>query len=287
LRVPVLEIKVENLTYVYNPGTSLEIRALEDVSFVLPSGKVLGILGGTGSGKTTLIKTLNGLLQPSRGRVLLDGVDSNEYGLGLRRKVGIVFQRPERQLFESTVEKDISFALRRLSELTEKEIQERVKAAADLVGLDIESLSDRSPMALSDGEKRKAAIAGVLVNEPEILVLDEPAVGLDLPSINELVCLVQQLNKSKGASIIVVSHDMETFLPILDLMMVLDEGRVGAFGSPAAVCEELGNDPAMRNLLPEIALLVYDLRKAGHSIARTEIRTPELVNRLLELRGAD
>ena len=281
-----MEIKVENLAYVYNPGTPLELRALEDVSFVLPSGKVLGILGGTGSGKTTLIKTLNGLLEPNRGRVLLDGMDSNDFGHGLRRKVGIVFQRPERQLFESTVEKDISFALRRLLGFTEREIQERVKAAADLVGLDIKSLADRSPITLSDGEKRKAAIAGVLVNEPDVLVLDEPAVGLDLPSINLLVGLVHELSKSQGASVIVVSHDMEPFLPVLDLLMVLNEGRVEAFGSPAGVCEELEDDSAVRNLLPEIALLVHDLRKAGHSIERTEIRTSELVNRLLELRGA-
>ncbi|MBI4962032.1 MAG: ATP-binding cassette domain-containing protein [Desulfomonile tiedjei] len=280
-----LEIRVENLAYVYNPGTPLEIRALQDVSFVLPSGKVLGILGGTGSGKTTLIKTLNGLLQPNRGRILLDGVDSGKLGAELRRRVGIVFQRPERQLFESTVEKDISFALRRFSDLNEREIQQKVKAAADLVGLDIESLAGRSPMALSEGEKRKAAIAGVLVNEPETLVLDEPAVGLDPPSIIELVNLVRQLNGSKESSVVIVSHDMEAFLPVLDLMMVLHEGRVAAFGPPAEVCEDLGDDPGMRNLLPELALLIHDLRKAGHSISSAEVRIPALVNRLLELRG--
>jgi len=280
-----LEIRVENIKYVYNPGTPLEMKALDDVGFVLTSGKVLGILGGTGSGKTTLVKTLNGLLKPTRGRVLLDGVDTNEYGPGLRRKVGIVFQRPERQLFESTVAKDISFALRRFPDLTEKEIQERVNAAADLVGLDVKSLADRSPMTLSDGEKRKAAIAGVLINEPDVLVLDEPAVGLDLPSIVDLVDLIHELSKSKGASVVIVSHDMEAFLPVLDLMMVLKEGQVAAFGSPAEVCERLGDDPAMRDLLPGIALLVHDLRKAGHSIPPAEVRIPALVNRLLELRG--
>ena len=193
-----LEIRVENLSYVYNPGTPLQINALEEVNFLLPAGKVLGILGGTGSGKTTLIKNLNGLLLPTKGRVLVDDVESSQYGAGLRRKVGIVFQRPERQLFESTVARDISFALRRFSELPEAEIQDRVRAAADLVGLDIEVVAERSPIELSGGEKRKAAIAGVLVNDPEILILDEPAVGLDLPSTTELVELVRQLNESRG-----------------------------------------------------------------------------------------
>jgi len=280
-----LEIKVENLAYIYNPGTPLEIRALEEVSFVLPSGKVLGILGGTGSGKTTLIKTLNGLLQPSKGRVLLNGVEAKEFGPDLRRKVSIVFQRPERQLFESTVAQDISFALRRVSELTEKEIRDRVQEAGDLVGLDIKSLADRSPTTLSDGEKRKTAIAGVLVNKPEVLVLDEPAVGLDAPSVRELVDLVHELSKSRGASVIIVAHDVEAFLPVLDQMMVLGKGRVAALGSPAEVCEALGDDPEMRDLLPGIGILVRDLRKAGYSIAADETRIPALVNRLLELRG--
>jgi len=280
-----LEIQVENLSYVYNPGTPLQINALEAVNFVLPAGKVLGILGGTGSGKTTLIKNLNGLLLPTKGRVLVDDVESSQYGAGLRRKVGIVFQRPERQLFESTVARDISFALRRFSELNEAEIQDRVTAAADLVGLDIEVLAERSPIELSGGEKRKAAIAGVLVNDPEVLILDEPAVGLDLPSTTELVELVRQLNESKGRAVVIVSHDMEAFLPVLNLLMVLSEGRVAAFGPPGEVCEALGEDAAMRNLLPGLALLIHDLRKAGYPISQTEVRIPILVDRLLQLRG--
>ena len=280
-----LEIRVENLSYVYNPGTPLQINALEDVNFVLPAGKVLGILGGTGSGKTTLIKNLNGLLLPTKGRVLVDDVESSQYGAGLRRKVGIVFQRPERQLFESTVARDISFALRRFSELNEAAIQDRVRAAAGLVGLDIEVVAERSPVELSGGEKRKAAIAGVLVNDPEVLILDEPAVGLDLPSITELVAFVRQLNESKGRTVVIVSHDMEAFLPVLNLLMVLSDGRVAAFGHPGEVCEALGEDAAMRNLLPGLALLIQDLRKAGYPISETEVNIPVLVDRLLQLRG--
>lgn len=278
-----MEIRVENLDYVYNPGTPLELKALDQVTFTLPHSKVLGILGGTGSGKTTLVKHLNGLLIPTKGRVLLDGKDSQSYGALLRRKVGVVFQRPERQLFEQTVYRDISFALKRLPGIGEADIRERVEDACRLVGLDLADVANRSPFALSDGQKRKVAIAGILVNRPETLALDEPTVGLDPPSSRELVLFLQDLKTSGNRTIVIVSHNMGPFLPLLDHLLALDRGRVAGFGSPAEICEKLADDAVMRQSLPELALVVHDLRKAGCPIPRDEYRIPELLDQLTRL----
>jgi energy-coupling factor transport system ATP-binding protein len=279
-----LKIQVENLDYVYNPGTPLEIKALEDVNFGLGAGTFLGILGGTGSGKTTLIKNLNGLFTPSRGRVLLDGRDIRLYGAELRRRVGLVFQRPERQLFEETVFRDISFVLRRLSSFSEAEILTRVGNACELLGLNLDEIGEQSPMALSDGAKRKVAIAGILVNEPEVVILDEPAVGLDPPSLASLIRALEKMREPRDRTVVIVSHDMEPFLPILDRLMVLMQGRVAAFGPPSEVCESLKNDPDTRALLPELALLVHELRQAGVPLSPDEFRIPVLVERLADLK---
>ena len=267
-----MEIRVENLDYIYNPGTPLELKALDQVTFTLPHSKVLGVIGGTGSGKTTLVKNLNGLLTPTKGRVLLDGKDSQSYGAGLRRKVGVVFQRPERQLFEQTVYRDISFALTRLPGMEEAEVRERVEDACKLVGLDLADIANRSPFALSDGQKRKVAIAGILVNRPETLVLDEPTVGLDPPSSRELVLFLHGLKTSGNRTIVIVSHNMGPFLFLLDRLLVLDRGRVAGFGSPAEIREKLADDAAIRELLPELTLVVHDLRKAGCPIQQDEYR---------------
>jgi energy-coupling factor transport system ATP-binding protein len=270
-----LEIRVNNLDFVYNRGTPLETRALEGISFALEQGKYLGILGGTGSGKTTLIKTLNGLLPPTAGTVLIDGENAKTLGTQLRRRVGVVFQRPERQLFEETVSKDISFVMRRFSDLTDGEIHRRVAEACELVGLDLETTADRPPLALSDGEKRKVAIAGVLVNKPELLILDEPVVGLDPPSRNDLLRVLEAMKESGERSVVIVSHDMDEFLSILDQLMVLENGRLSAFGSPEEVCGVLENN---RELLPGFALLLKDLRQAGLPLPTDEYRVSVLAD---------
>jgi energy-coupling factor transport system ATP-binding protein len=275
-----LEIQVENLEYVYNPGTPLELKALSGIDFTLPAGKFLGILGGTGSGKTTLIRTLNGLLTPTSGRILLDGKDARKYGPGLRKKVGVVFQRPERQLFEETVYKDISFVLRRRTDLSQETVYERVRRTSEVLGLDLDKLGERSPINLSEAEKRKVAIAGILVNEPEALVLDEPAVGLDPPSIGNLLAVLERMKESRDKIVIVVSHDMEPFLHLLDFLMLLDKGKALAFGAPDDVCRSVGDYPTLRPLLPDLALLVYDLRCAGYDIPPNEFRIPVLVTKI-------
>jgi energy-coupling factor transport system ATP-binding protein len=279
-----LKIQVENLDYLYNPGTPLEIQALKDVSFSLDAGAFLGILGGTGSGKTTLVKNLNGLLTPTRGSVLLDGRDTRSYGPGLRRRVGLVFQRPERQLFEETVSGDISFVLRQSSNLSDTEIRAKVRNACELVGLNIDEIGELSPLALSDGAKRQVAIAGILVNEPAVLILDEPAVGLDAPSLACLISTLEKIGKQDDRTVVIVSHDMEPFLPILDLLMVLKQGRMAAFGSPSEVCESLENDPGTKALLPELALLVHELRRAGVPLSPDEFRISVIVERLADLK---
>ncbi|MEJ2717482.1 MAG: ATP-binding cassette domain-containing protein [Deltaproteobacteria bacterium] len=281
-----MEIRVENLQYVYNEGTPLERKALDGITFTLSPGTILGVLGGTGSGKTTLIRNLGGLLEPTRGRVLIDGVDARNHGPGLKRNVGVAFQRPERQLFEETVFKDISFVLRHFSDCDEAEILRRVRAVSDLMGLNIDEMADRSPLALSDGEKRKVAIAGILVNDPETLILDEPAVGLDPPSVAELIAVIEDLKASGDRSVVIVSHEMDCFLPLLDLMMVLDRGRMAAIGSPGEVSDALADDPAMRDLLPAACLLVHDLQKAGYAIPSDLFAVPALTDRIARLLGS-
>jgi len=280
-----VELHVQDLEYVYHQGTPLEVKALHGVSFFLPQGEVLGILGGTGSGKTTLIKNLNGLLRPTSGHVLIDGIDSHACGPGLRRRIGLVFQRPERQLFEETVYRDISFVLRRFTALKETQIRDRVATACNLVGLDMGDVADRSPLALSDGEKRKAAIAGILVNEPEIVVLDEPAVGLDPPAIADLIRFIEEIKASRKRSVILVSHDMERFLGVMDRLLVLNNGTAVAWGSPADVCRDLAADRQMRALLPGLALLVHDLQEAGCPLEPRGYRVADLVDQILRLPG--
>ncbi len=278
-----MEIRADRVDYVYNPGTVLEQHALRDINFVLPTGKILGLLGGTGSGKTTLIRNLNGLLVPTRGVILLDGVDIGTYGSDLRRKVGVVFQRPERQLFEDTVFHDISFVLRRFSQLPESTIRSRVEKACNLVGLDIAEVGERAPYALSDGERRKAAIAGILVNEPIVLVLDEPAVGLDPPAISDLVSMIGSMKAQGGTSFVIASHDMDPFLEVLDFMMLLHEGRAVAFGTPDEVCSELADEAMFRPWLPDLAVLVHDLRSVGYPMQANEFRVRHLVKQLTDI----
>ncbi len=275
-----MEICAENLGHTFNAGTPLETKALEKVSFTLPQGSALGVLGGTGSGKTTLIKHLNGLLDPTEGKLLVDGEDIRSYRGNLGHAVGVVLQRPERQLFEETVLADISFVLRRFSMLPESDILAKVTESCEMLSLDISEIGQRSPFALSDGEKRKVAIAGILVNEPEILVLDEPAVGLDPPSVEDLVHALDTLKNVRGRSLVVVSHDMEPFLPLLDRLLVLKGGHCAAFGSPAEVCSILGDDPVMRDFLPGLALFVHDLRQQGIALPPNEFRIRAIIDHL-------
>jgi len=276
-----MDIIIEDLEYVYNPGTPMELKALQGISLTIPSGSVLAILGTSGSGKTTLLKTLNGLLTPTSGKVLIDGKDVRQFGAELRKRAGLVFQQPERQVFEKTVFEDISFVLRHFSDLSQEEIRKRVAMAAKLVGLDLDKLGNRTPWKLSVGEKRLVAMAGVMANDPDVLILDEPTIGLGPGAVETVLKLVERLKNDNKRTVILVSHQIDAFLQHVDKIAVLDIGRLAAFGTPAEVCEALGENFSLRPLLPEPALLIHDLRRWGVDVPTEEYDLRKLAKRIV------
>jgi energy-coupling factor transport system ATP-binding protein len=261
-------VAVEQLTHIYQPGTSLERIALEKISLEIREGECLGVVGETGSGKTTLIQHLNGLLKPTRGRIRVDGVDLEGPAASraeIRRRVGLVFQYPEHQLFEETVYDDISFVLRQRTAFPPGEIEEKVKEACLGVGLDYEKFRRRSPFELSSGEKRRVALAGVLVQDPKILILDEPTVGLDGEGKKEILREIREL-KNRGKTIIIVSHQAEDFLALIDRLVVLDQGKIFAAGPPAEVFLLLLQTKRFLFLVPPIYQLLAELKEEGWDI---------------------
>ena len=227
-----MRVELENVRHVYAPGTPFEVEALRGVSLAVEPDEVLGIVGGTGSGKSTLAQHLNLLLEPTSGRILVDGVDARTLrGSELRRRVGLVFQFPEAALFAPTVEEDVAFAPRRLG-MDEGEVRQRVRETLELLGAG--HLKERSPFALSGGEKRRVAIAGVLAMAPEVLVLDEPTAGLDPATSEDLLGVVRALRHG-GTSVVLVSHDLDEVAEVADRVCVLEEGKVSAVGTPEEV----------------------------------------------------
>lgn len=223
-----MSIRTENLCHVYMKGTPLEVRALEDVTVEIGDGEFVGIIGQTGSGKSTLVQHFNGLLKPTSGRVIVDGVDLSSRSIRMRdvrQKVGLVFQYPEHQLFEETVFADVAFGPRNLG-LSEDEVVERVREAMEFVGLDFEGLKDRSPFDLSGGQMRRAAIAGVLAMRPSVLILDEPTAGMDPRGRDDVLGQVKRLHEKKGLTICLVSHSMEDVARLVDRIIVVHGGRV-------------------------------------------------------------
>ena len=232
-----MSIEVRNLTYIYNPGMPGETVALSDVSFDVSDGEVLGIIGHTGSGKSTLLQHLNGLIKPASGEIYVDGqciTDGKAKMTDVRRKVGLVFQYPEYQLFEETVAKDVAFGPKNLG-MDEAEIEERVKTAIGLVGLDYEEIKDMSPFELSGGMKRRAAIAGVIAMDPKILILDEPTAGLDPAAHRDILAMVRRIHDEMGIILIFVSHNMADIAALSDRVLVMSEGSIALSGTPAEV----------------------------------------------------
>ena len=244
-----MSIQVRNIRYVYNEGLPDETVALDDVSFDLFDGEIVGLIGHTGSGKSTLVQQLNGLLTPSDGTIVVDGTEITSPTAVLRdvrRKVGLVFQYPEYQLFEETIEKDIAFGPRNIG-VPEDEIEGRVRNSLKLVGLDFDEIHDRSPFDLSGGQKRKAAIAGVLAMEPHVLVLDEPTAGLDPDSHHDIIEMIRRIHEERKGIIVFVSHNMMDVAALSDRVIVMDRGRVITVDTPREVF-------ANRNLLKGIGL---------------------------------
>ncbi len=258
------KLEVKNITYVYGAKTPFELTALKDVSIGFEAGKITGLIGHTGSGKSTLVQMLNGLIRPSTGTVLLDGEDiwSRPKEIGrVRTRVGLVMQYPEYQLFDETVRRDIGFALRNM-ELSEEEIGRRVGEAAESVGLD-PALLDKSPFDLSGGQKRRAAIAGILAMQPEVLVLDEPAAGLDPRGRAEILGYLRSYRDRYGATIILVSHSMEDMATYCDNVVVMRDGEVYLEGAVSAVFEKSEELASVGLDIPQIMKIALELRRRG------------------------
>ena len=258
------ELRIENVSYVYSEGTPYEISALKNINVTIKSGSVTGIIGHTGSGKSTLVQMLNGLVRPAGGRILLDGNDiwekPSEIGQ-VRFKVGLVMQYPEYQLFEETIRADIAFGPKNMG-LDSDEIEKRVLEAADFVGLDRDML-DKSPFDLSGGQKRRAAIAGVIAMRPEILVLDEPAAGLDPLGRETIMRGIMNYKKSSGATIVIVSHSMEDMARYCDELIVLSDGELLMQGTQKEVFSRADELVAVGLDIPQITTVMKLLKEKG------------------------
>jgi len=278
-------IRVEDLTHTYSAGTPFCRNAVEHMDLSIRRGEFLGVIGHTGSGKSTLIQHLNGLLKPTEGRILLDGKDiwaEPKQIRSVRFRVGLVFQYPEYQLFEETVYKDIAFGPTNMG-LSRAEVDARVRAAARFAGLS-EALLDKSPFALSGGQKRRVAIAGVIAMEPEVLVLDEPTAGLDPQGREELLAHIRAYHKERGNTVVLVSHSMEEIARNVDRIVVLAHARVLMEGTPRAVFAR-GAELMQAGLdVPQVTRVAMALRDRGLAIDPAVYTVEELAAALLALR---
>ena len=281
-------IRTENLTHTYSIGTPFERVAVRDINFSIEKGEYIGIIGATGSGKSTFLQHLNGLLKPTSGNVFFDDVDiheSKKHTKDVRFKVGLVFQYPEYQLFEATVFEDIAFGPKNMG-LSEDEIRERVYEAAGFVGLD-ESFMEKSPFGLSGGEKRRAAIAGVIAMRPEILILDEPTAGLDPQGQAEIIRNIRNYKESHNATIILVTHNMEEIARNVDRIFVLSKGSIVMNGSPAEVFSESNTLRELGLAAPKAAVIASRLRELGLPVDKDIYTINQLHKALVELRKSN
>jgi len=281
-------ITVDNITYTYGASSPFEQHALRGVSLDIREGELLGIIGHTGSGKSTLVQHLNGLLRPHSGRVLLDGKDMWENPKQIRQvrfRVGMVFQYPEHQLFEDTVYKDISFGPKNMG-LNEQEIDQRVRQAAAYVGLP-EELLDKSPFDLSGGEKRRAAIAGVMAMEPEILILDEPTAGLDPRGREQVLRMIREYQRRRGTTVLLVTHSMEDVARVADRVLVMDRGRVAMLDTVERVFSRAEELEHIGLTVPAVTKILLLLRQQGVAVDTAAYTVEEAAAQLLPLLGGD
>lgn len=273
-----MSIVIEHLNYVYMSGGPYETHALTDVNLTIGDGEFIGLIGHTGSGKSTLVQHLNGLLMPTSGKITVDGLDladKNTDRRAIRQRVGLVFQYPENQLFEETVAKDIAFGPKNLG-LDEKEIDRRVREAMRRVALDYDSIAERSVFELSGGQMRRVAIAGVLAMEPQVLVLDEPCAGLDPRGREEIMGLIKNLHRESGTTIVMVSHSMDDVASFAERVIVMNHGTVVMDGEPRDVfsqgdrLREIGLD------VPQAVLLAAKLRARGFDVPQGVYKMEEI-----------
>ena len=276
------EIKAENLRHVYSAGTPFEKVAIDGINVTIPQGQLVGIIGHTGSGKSTFIQHLNALLQPSSGRVFCGGQDINADKISRRDvkwKVGLVFQYPEYQLFEETVYKDIAFGPRNMK-LGEEEIDRRVREAASFVGVD-EELFESSPLELSGGQKRRIAIAGVIAMRPEVLILDEPTAGLDPAGCEQILENICDYREKTGATVLIVSHNMDDVARLSERIIVFDHGKIAMDGTP----EEMFSQPerliSMGLTVPHSTAVAMELRRLGLELPETVYTHEKLLSAVI------
>ena len=280
-----MPIEVSHLTHCYSEGSALRTVALDDVSFRIEDGEFVGIIGHTGSGKSTLVQHLNGLLKPSSGQVLIDGEDLNGEHVNrrsLRQRIGLVFQYPEYQLFEESVTKDIAFGPKNQG-LSSGEIDERVRYAMDCVHLDYAKYAERSPFELSGGQMRRVAIAGVLAMRPSVLILDEPTAGLDPRGRDKILTMLEELHAREHVTILMVSHSMDDMARLASRLIVMSEGKIVAEGSPREIFSREEMMTSIGLDVPEAARLCARLRAKGYDLPADLFRPEELKDHLLRL----
>ncbi|NLW64703.1 MAG: energy-coupling factor transporter ATPase [Clostridiales bacterium] len=279
-----MPIEVNSVSYVYAKGTPFETSALRNVSLTVENGEFVGIMGHTGCGKSTLIQLIDGLMRPTEGKILLDGEDINSKGYDrykLRRKLGIVFQYPEYQLFETTVERDVAFGLKHLG-LSKAEVTDRARWALETVGFDFGKVRGLSPMGLSGGEKRRAAIAGVLAVKPEVLIFDEPVAGLDPLGRDALMELTYDLNAA-GTTIIMVSHNADALAEYAGRIIVLENGELIEDGAARQILSDVRKLREKQLGISQPTLIAEMMRERGVDIGHDVIRYNELISRVVLL----
>ena len=281
------DIRVENLSHVYSAGTPFEKAAIEDISLTIPQGQLVGIIGHTGSGKSTFIQHLNALIAPTSGRIFFGDADINatkESRRNIKHKVGLVFQYPEYQLFEEMVYKDIAFGPKNMK-LGEEEIDSRVREAAAFVGIS-EELFERSPLELSGGQKRRIAIAGVIAMRPEVLILDEPTAGLDPAGCEQILENICAYREKSGATVIIVSHSMDDTARLAERILVFDHGRVAMDGTPDEVFSKPEELIKIGLDVPHPTEIAMALREMGVSLPGSIYTHEQLVSAVCAVREA-
>lgn len=262
-----MSIQINHLTHIYGGGTAFEKKALDDVNIEIETGSFVGLIGHTGSGKSTLIQHLNALIKPTSGEILLNGenINADKSKLrSIRQRVGLVFQYPEHQLFEMTVYKDVAYGPSNMG-LSDEEIDQRVKKSLEIVGID-ESVYEKSPFEISGGQKRRVAIAGVLAMEPEVLILDEPTAGLDPKGRDDILYAIKNMHDKLGITVILVSHSMEDVAKLVDKIIVMHRGHAVIQGTPAEVFTKSAGLEKLGLAAPQISYVFAKLKERGMEV---------------------
>ena len=272
-----MDINFKNVSFIYGEKTPFEKLALDNIDLTIKKGEFVGIIGHTGSGKSTLIQHFNGILKPTSGDVFIGDMNTKDKALaksGLRYKIGLVFQYPEYQLFEETIEKDIAFGPRNMG-LSEEEVTERVKEAMELVGLDYETKKDKSPFEISGGQKRRVAIAGILAMKPDILILDEPTAGLDPKGRDELFFQIKNLYEKNNITIVLISHSMEDVAKLVNRIIIMKDGHINLDKKTKEAFSDVDDLKKVGLNVPQITELMDVLRKNGHNFSKNILTVDE------------